>query len=64
VSLKIKREKADVMIFARVDDAWMALRHVPGFQRDGAEEVFVGIMACSPLGDGIKVEFRELWLEQ
>lgn len=64
-SFKISRAGSFVRVFIKLEGeqgGWTMIREVTNFLKDG-EEVWVGVMGASPKGDGVTVEFKDLWIE-
>ncbi|KAL7411394.1 hypothetical protein BDY24DRAFT_396644 [Mrakia frigida] len=62
-SFKISRAGTFVRIYVKLPEyGWTMVREVTNFLKDG-EKVFIGVMGCSPKGQGVKVEFEDFWVE-
>lgn len=63
-SLKITRSDKLVKVYVKLDGDWVMFREVTSFgtEEKGKEGVWVGVMGCSPKGQGVKVEFSDFYI--
>ncbi|EIM83721.1 uncharacterized protein STEHIDRAFT_123344 [Stereum hirsutum FP-91666 SS1] len=59
-SFQIQRLGARVKVSAKLEGEWVVIRDVTNFGLKDDEDVWIGVMGCSPLGSGTEVRFKNL----